>query len=256
MISWKSIISEYNDKPTLLEWLKKVQKALNESVLTTVTVTQEKAGRVNSITLSFNFQDGTKLVAPAFTVQDGKDGTGITDLIDTNLTERLVVTYDTTDGMHVYSTQRSTYLNGKHTNTLEFRLPIMPGNGIVIDKKENAEEVLIKIDSAIVALKSDLPPRTYKHLLRCLEYNEKEEYFISLYSTKNDAITSDYVINNPRCLVGAISAVLDDTAVIAYDRIITEVFAGPPGGFFGIGSGAPTPPTTYIKIISDSFGPV
>ena len=73
MINWQSILSSFDDKPTLLEWLKKVQKALNESALTTVTVTQEKSGRVNNITLSFNFQDGTKIVAPAFTVQDGKD---------------------------------------------------------------------------------------------------------------------------------------------------------------------------------------
>ena len=73
MINWQSILSSFDDKPTLLEWLKKVQKALNESALTTVTVTQEKVGKVNNITLAFNFQDGTKIVAPAFTVQDGKD---------------------------------------------------------------------------------------------------------------------------------------------------------------------------------------
>ena len=73
MINWQSILSSFDDKPTLLEWLKKVQKALNESALTTVTVTQEKAGKVNNITLTFNFQDGTKIIAPAFTVQDGKD---------------------------------------------------------------------------------------------------------------------------------------------------------------------------------------
>lgn len=148
MINWQSILSSFDAKPTLLEWLKKVQKALNESALTTVTVTQEKAGRVNSITLSFNFQDGTKIDAPAFTVQDGKDGTGITDLIDTNLTEKVEhVSYDTTKGLYLASIQRSTYLNGKHTNTLEFRLPIMPGNGINIDKRENTNEIEIKVDA-------------------------------------------------------------------------------------------------------------
>lgn len=148
MINWQSILSSFNDKPTLLEWLKKVQKALNESALTTVTVTQEKAGRVNSITLSFNFQDGTKITAPAFTVQDGKDGTGITDLIDTNLTEKVeYVSYDTTKGLYLASIQRSSYLNGKHTNTLEFRLPIMPGSGINIDKRENTNEIEIKVDA-------------------------------------------------------------------------------------------------------------
>lgn len=116
--------------------------------MTTVTVSQEKAGRINSITLSFNFQDGTKIVAPAFSVQDGKDGTGITDLIDTNLTESIeYVAYDTTRGIYLSSVQRLTYLNGKHTNTLEFRLPIMPGSGINIDKRENTKEIEIKVDA-------------------------------------------------------------------------------------------------------------
>lgn len=147
MINWQSILSSFDDKPTLLEWLKKVQKALNESALTTVTVTQEKADRVNSITLSFNFQDGTKIVAPAFTVSDGKDGEGITNLVNNNLTNRIhSVTYDTTDGLHIYSEQLSEYTNIEHTNGLEFRLPIMSGNGINISKRKNAEEIEIKVD--------------------------------------------------------------------------------------------------------------
>lgn len=147
MINWQSILSSFDDKPTLLEWLKKVQKALNESALTTVTVTQEKAGRVNSITLTFNFQDGTKIVAPAFTVQDGKDGEGITNLVNNNLTNRIHnVTYDTTDGLRVYSEQLSEYTNIEHINRLEFRLPIMAGSGINIAKRKNTNEIEIKVD--------------------------------------------------------------------------------------------------------------
>ena len=147
MINWQSILSSFDDKPTLLEWLKKVQKALNESALTTVMVTQEKTGRVNSITLTFNFQDGTKVVAPAFTVQDGKDGIGITDLVNNNLTNRIhSVTYDTTDGLHIYSEQLSEYTDKEHINRLEFRLPIMSGNGINIAKRNNKNEIEIKVD--------------------------------------------------------------------------------------------------------------
>lgn len=148
MINWQSILSSFDDKLTLLEWLKKVQKALNESALTTVTVSQEKTDRVNSITLTFNFQDGTKIVAPAFTVSDGKDGEGITNLVNNNLTNRIhSVTYDTTDGLRVYSEQLSEYTNIEHKNRLEFRLPIMAGNGINIAKRTNKNEIEIKVNA-------------------------------------------------------------------------------------------------------------
>jgi hypothetical protein len=147
MINWQSILSSFDDKPTLLEWLKKVQKALNESALTTVTVIQEKTGRVNSITLTFNFQDGTKIVAPAFTVNDSVDGIGITNLVNTDLTNsNLVVTYDTIDGLRVFATQNMSYFGGNHASGIEFCLPIMAGNGINIVKKANAEKVEIKVD--------------------------------------------------------------------------------------------------------------
>lgn len=180
MINWQSILSSFDDKPTLLEWLKKVQKALNESALTTVTVAQEKAGKVNSIALSFNFQDGTKIVAPAFTVSDGKDGTGITDLIDTSLTESIEhVAYDT-KGLYIGSIQRSSYLNGRHTNTLEFRLPIMPGNGININKRENTEEIEIKVD-------------LYRHVIKITgcdaPYNDCFAYLTIISSKKLSVIS-------------------------------------------------------------------
>ena len=184
MINWQSILSSFDDKPTLLEWLKKVQKALNESALTTVTVTQEKTGRVNSITLTFNFQDGTKIVAPAFTVQDGKDGEGITNLVNNNLTNRIhSITYDTTDGLRVNSEQLSQYTNIEHINRLEFRLPIMPGSGINISKRKNKNEIEIKVDergfksifgnqSIVGSGNIDL----YRHSIRCFENATIPEY--------------------------------------------------------------------------------
>ena len=76
MINWKSIISEYNDKPTLLEWLKLVKKALDESVLESVSVNNVDE---TTITLSFNFADGTKITTPSITLPRGLTGaTGAT----------------------------------------------------------------------------------------------------------------------------------------------------------------------------------
>ena len=57
MINWKSILSSFNDKPTLLEWLKLVQKALSESVLKNIE-TNTVDGKTKFI---FNFADGTKI---------------------------------------------------------------------------------------------------------------------------------------------------------------------------------------------------
>lgn len=191
MINWQSILSSFDDKPTLLEWLKKVQKALNESALTTVTVTQEKAGRVNSITLTFNFQDGTKIVAPAFTVNDGADGIGITDLINTSLTyDNLVVTYDTTDGLRVFATQNMSYHGGNHASGIEFRLPIMPGNGINIGKRENTEEIEIKTDLYQHVIKitgRDVPySECFAYLTIISSNNLKVEFYSDLITLLGD----------------------------------------------------------------------
>ena len=57
MINWKSILSSFNDKPTLLEWLKLLEKALKESVLTSV-LTDTKDGKTSFI---FKFEDGTEI---------------------------------------------------------------------------------------------------------------------------------------------------------------------------------------------------
>lgn len=64
MINWKSILSSFNDKPTLLEWLKLVEKALKESVLTSVT-TEQDANKENT-KLVFNFEDGTQIATDFF----------------------------------------------------------------------------------------------------------------------------------------------------------------------------------------------
>ena len=57
MINWKSILSSFNDNLTLLEWLKQVEKALKESILTDV-LTDTKDDKIAFI---FKFEDDTEI---------------------------------------------------------------------------------------------------------------------------------------------------------------------------------------------------
>ena len=74
MINWKSILSSFNDKPTLLEWLKLVEKALKESVLTNV-LTDTKDGKTAFI---FTFEDGTEIRTDYIQTKGDPGATSIT----------------------------------------------------------------------------------------------------------------------------------------------------------------------------------
>lgn len=146
-------MSSFDDKPTLLEWLKKVQKALNESVLKTVSVSQEKTGKVNSITLSFNFEDGTKITAPAFTVNDGADGAKGKDAdfelltaIQSVVGDFESITYDTTDGLTLVSQGELTYNGKKTATTFTTRIPVIGSANISIDLDEVNQKLVFSID--------------------------------------------------------------------------------------------------------------
>ena len=72
MINWKSILSSFNNKPTLLEWLKKVEKALKESVLTNI-LTDTKDGKT---AFTFKFEDGTEITTDYVQTQGDTGATG------------------------------------------------------------------------------------------------------------------------------------------------------------------------------------
>lgn len=147
MINWQSILSSFDDKPTLLEWLKKVQKALSESVLKTVSVSQEKTGKVNSITLSFDFEDGTKITAPAFTINDGKDTDfELLTAIQTVVGDFENITYDTTDGLTLVSQGELTYGGEKTATTFTTRIPIIGSANISVDLDEVNQKLVFSLD--------------------------------------------------------------------------------------------------------------
>lgn len=71
MISWESILSVFNTKGTLLKWLQKLEKALKDGVLLSVTVNTVSEG---VITLTFNFADGTTITTPQINLPEGERG--------------------------------------------------------------------------------------------------------------------------------------------------------------------------------------
>lgn len=71
MISWESVLSVFNTKGTLLKWLQKLEKALKDGVLLSVTVNTVSEG---VITLTFNFADGTTITTPQINLPEGERG--------------------------------------------------------------------------------------------------------------------------------------------------------------------------------------
>lgn len=72
-INKQTIISAYDEKLTLLQWLKLVNKALNDAVLTNVEI--EQRGNATFVFV-FTFEDGTKLESNEIIVNQGESVNG------------------------------------------------------------------------------------------------------------------------------------------------------------------------------------
>ena len=71
MINYETILSLFDDKLTLLEYLTKIQKALENEQLTSINVTQTDATHVY---FTFVFGDGSTIDTPTFTLPQGAKG--------------------------------------------------------------------------------------------------------------------------------------------------------------------------------------
>lgn len=75
MINKQTIISAYDEKLTLVQWLKLVNKALDEAVLKNVEIAQR--GNATFVFV-FTFQDGTKLESNEIIINQGESVNGAT----------------------------------------------------------------------------------------------------------------------------------------------------------------------------------
>lgn len=72
MINEETIVSVYDDKMTLLQFLKTVNKALDEAVLTSVEVSKKGNATLSFV---FKFADGTKIESGEIVLQQGESVT-------------------------------------------------------------------------------------------------------------------------------------------------------------------------------------
>ena len=105
MINWKTILSTFNDKPTLMQWLKIVEKALQNASLESVTA---KTAPNNAVAFEFKFADGSTVTSTAANLE-AKGISGIEEVSDeivgnqTLTTLRAYYTDGTTDEIPVYA---------------------------------------------------------------------------------------------------------------------------------------------------------
>lgn len=79
----------------------------------------------------------------------------ITD-IDLTLGNETVL-YDTTNGIQLSATGKITRKDGTSEQPqVDLDIPVVPGNGITIEKAANKEQIMVKVNTSVVALKSDL----------------------------------------------------------------------------------------------------
>lgn len=105
MINWKTILSSFDDKPTLIQWLKIVEKTLQNATLESVTA---KTAPNNAVAFEFKFADGSTVTSTAANLE-AKGISGIEEVSDeivgnqTLTTLRAYYTDGTTDEIPVYA---------------------------------------------------------------------------------------------------------------------------------------------------------
>ena len=71
MINYETILSSYDNKLTLMQWLNKVELALKNASLSSVSISQPTT---TTAVLTFHFADGTSLDSPSLVLPQGPQG--------------------------------------------------------------------------------------------------------------------------------------------------------------------------------------
>lgn len=125
MINDNTILSSFNDRPTLLEWLKKVEEALKSDTATGVSVENPS---VNSYIFKITFADGKTISSDTIRFPDSVKGVSI-------LNNHLVITMQSglTDDLGVINPYADTIVLNSETNTTEIRNNAVVGGNLQVN---------------------------------------------------------------------------------------------------------------------------
>lgn len=223
MINWKSILSSFNDKPTLLEWLKLVEKALKESVLTNV-LTDTKDGKT---AFTFKFEDGTEITTDYIQTQGEVGPQGNTGAAGVSVTGIEEVSNQIV-GDQTLTTIRINYSNGTSDE-----IPIYAQNGASV-----------------------VGPSFYNHFVTLNSSIAGDTYEMSFYSSDSAKVTNASLISSPP--IGAILSYIDHNGNNSWSGIVYGILEIP-DGFISVsitGANIPNPMKVHYDNVTPYNGAV
>lgn len=137
MINDNTILSSFNDRPTLLEWLKKVEEALKSDTATGVSVENPS---VNSYIFKITFADGKTIASDTISFPDSVKGASISN-------NHLILTMQTgvTDDLGVINPYAETIVNNTDTGTTEIRNNAYLGGNLQVHGNVSFDNSIISI---------------------------------------------------------------------------------------------------------------
>lgn len=196
MINWKSILSTFDDKPTLLQWLKLVEKALQESVLETVTVND--TGN-STISFTFTFSDGTSLTTPTTHIDTVKGDKG--DKGDKGNTG-VSITGVAEVGNEIVGNQTLTTLRVNFSNGTNNEVVVYAENGKVVGGTKLYKHVMdisggeSNYDRVIFYC-NESTPITYEKLTNIIQ---SKKYIFQLNAATQGYLILDFVYTSSNCI--------------------------------------------------------
>lgn len=135
---------------------------------------------------------GVGIQGPAGTIGVGLNTLTHTDLVYGDLS----TTYDTVDGLTVYSTMRQTYDGTNHDSEVEYTVPIIGSDTISVDLDSGNNKLVVKVDPTrqitargFVASENGMSVSLYSDNMQYQDYNGNQ--YMYTFPSKNGTLTTE-----------------------------------------------------------------